>query len=166
MSTTKIPQYGDPEILPKGTVRRPSPERQPFTNSGERKPAGPGPFPEDFTRHPDIDKLPWRRVRGDEWTTPELRALVFAFLVQFFDTRDWPKEWEVVEKASADRHGRLREDQWYLIFRVTRTDNKVFEVSVVFPPDAREDAPDRVAKVLAQAAQAIDAQHTATPVIG
>jgi len=166
MSTTKIPQYGDPEILPKGTVRRPSPERMPFGSAGQLKPGGPGPLPENFTEQADIDGLPWRRFRGDEWTTPELRALVFSWLVTFFDARSWATAWEVIEKASADRHGRLRENQWHLVFRVTRSDNKAFEVAVVFPPDARADAPDRVAKVLAQAAQALDAQHLASPVIG
>ncbi|HEY5550558.1 MAG TPA: hypothetical protein VIK52_01620 [Opitutaceae bacterium] len=137
---TKIPQSGDPELLPLGTVTRPTV------------------IDDALLAHGDIDDLPWKRARGDEWTLPDLRRLVFDFIVGFFDSRDWPTSWEVVEKASAVRSGRLPVEQYHLVLAMTRKkDGHRYEVAVTFPSDARADRPDLVSAVLNQAAVALDA---------
>lgn len=162
MTTTKIPKFGDPEILPKGVVRRPSVERQPFDNRGRLKPDGPGPLKEErFYEAPDLGSLPqWKRTRGNEWTTQEFRKLVFAFLIAFFDVRkDWARKWDITEVASAVRSGRLPEDLWHLVIGVTQKEGGRIETSVMFPPHAREDNPTAVAAVLAQAAEVLDVLH-------
>jgi len=143
---------------------RPSRQRQPFTNSGELKPEGPGPLPEGFMHAPDIKGLPWERRQGDEWTTPEFRQLVFDWLIGFFESRDWSIKWDVKEKATAEKSvDRLREDELYLVIGVTRkTDNTRFEVAVAFRKNEREDNPQAVVTVLDRAGQALDAQHLAS----
>ena len=143
---------------------RPSAQRQPFTSSGELKPAGPGPLPEGFELAPDIEKLPWERKRGDEWTTPEFRQLVFDWLIGFFEVRDWPIKWDVQEKATAVRSiTRLKENELYLIIGVTRkSDGERFECAVAFRENEREDNPQAVAIVLDRGGVALDAQHAAS----
>ena len=140
----KIPQFGDPELLPKGTVVRPAV------------------VDDAILLAPDIEKLPWKRSRGDEWTTKDFRTIVFGFLADFFRTRSWAIEWEVIEKASAERSGRLPDQQFYLVFRVTDDRDRTYETSVVFPPEAREDNPDRAQAILRSAAQALDAGRAAS----
>jgi hypothetical protein len=164
MTTKKIPQYGDPEILPRGTVRRPSVERQPFTNSGELKPGGPGPLPEErFYEAPDLEKIPqWERTRGNEWTTAEFRRIVFDWIIAFFDARDWPAKWDVKEVASATRSvNRLDESRLHLVIGITPKDGERIETAVMFPLEAREDSPQQVLAVLGQAAAALDAVRAA-----
>jgi hypothetical protein len=136
----------------------------PFTNSGERKPEGPGPLPEGFMHAPDIEGLPWTRRHGDEWTTPEFRQLVFDWIIGFFDSRDWPIKWDVTEKATATRSiNRLDESKVYLIIGVTRkSDNERFEVAVAFRENEREDNPQAVTTVLDGGGEALDAQHAAS----
>lgn len=141
---TKIPKYGDPELLPKGTVKRPAV------------------IDDALLDRADIEGLPWIRVHGDEWTLPDLRRLVFDFIVAFFDSRGWPSGWEVVEKASAVRSGRLPAEQFHLVLSMTRKkDGHRYEIAVTFPPDARADQPARVRTVLNQAAVALDALQAA-----
>lgn len=142
-------------------IIRPSNERMPFDSSGRLKPEGPGPLPEGFLHAPDIEGLAWTRKRGDEWTTPEFRQLVFNWLILFFRERDWAIKWDVTEKATADRSAvRLHEDKLYLVFGITRkSDDQRFEVSVIFTSHQREDHPEEVNRVLASAAQSIDEQH-------
>lgn len=140
---------------------RPSTERQPFTNSGELKPEGPGPLPEGFLDAPDIKGMPWSRKRGDEWTTPEFRAIVFDWLIDFFGSRTWPIAWDVTEKASAAKSmNRLNDDELYLIIGVTRkADKRRFEVSVQFRANERENNRDAAIAVLDRAGKVLDAQH-------
>jgi hypothetical protein len=162
MTTTKIPQFGDPEILPRGTVTRPSKQRMPFTTGGILKADGPGPNPDDFLLAPDIEGLPYTRRPEDAWTTPEFRTILFAFIVSFFDARkEWVAAWDVVEKASAERMSvaRLPEDQFHLVIGVEDKSGKRFEVAVAFAPDARENNLDAMQAVLARAAQSIDVQQ-------
>jgi hypothetical protein len=164
MTTTKIPQYGDPEILPKGTVRRPSVERQPFSHGGRLKPDGPGPLTEErFYEAPDLVKLPqWERTRGNEWTTVEFRKIVFGWLIQFFDARDWPGKWDVKEVASAVRSvARLDDDRLHLVIGITPKEGERFETAVMFPKHAREDSPENVLAVLGQAEVTLDALQQA-----
>ena len=166
MTTTKVPQFGDPEILPRGTVRRPSPERMPFTNSGALKPGGPGPLTEErFTEAPDLAKIPqWTRKRGTEWTTAEFRQLVFTFIIGFFDARDWPGRWDITEVAGSVRSvNRLPEDRLHLVIGITPKDGQGprVETAIEFPANAREDNPDQVRQRLASAAEALNALHDA-----
>lgn len=134
---------GDEDLLPKPTVVRPSAERQPFQGA-VLKPEGPGPLPEGFLTAPDIESFPWTRRRGDEWTTPEFRALVLAWLREFFVARRGQGliGWDITERASAERSSaRLPESAVYLRLGVTKrvrdVDTRV-ECSIAFPPEDRE----------------------------
>jgi hypothetical protein len=142
-------------------ITRPSNERMPFDTSGRLKPEGPGPLPEGFLDAPDIEGFPWTRKRGDEWTTPEFRAGVFAWIATFFADRNWPIAWDVTEKATADRSAvRLQEDKLYLVIGVQRkSDGERFEVSVIFRADQREYNAVAMAEVLAHAAASLDEQN-------
>jgi hypothetical protein len=142
------PQYGDPEINPRPRIMQPSVERFPFSLSGELLVDGP-PLPEGFLRAPDIAKLPWRRKRGDEWTDAAFRAEVLAWLVPVLAARGNPR-WQVTEKASKPRSGRIREDRHYLVVRIGAA-----EVAQTFPRSARSGA--ALAAKLAEIVTAIDA---------
>lgn len=163
-SPLKIPEFGDPDLLPKGEVRRPSYERNPFgiRRSGARgadlHPDGPGPLPEGFLTAEDVSALPWVRRRGDEWTDAVFRGLVLTWLREF--VRDRPDAgiigWEIVEKATGERLGmrRFAPDRQHLIFRVIlrRMENrqrvsKQVETSIAFPPEDRDDPSRRLAAV-------------------
>lgn len=160
--TRKIPKFGDADLLPKGEITRPSKEQMPFTDSGVLKPEGPGPYPP--LEAPDIASLPWRRTRGNEWTTESFRALVLDFIKRFF--RDRPDQqligWDIDERANGERMGdrRLPPDQHFLLIGVTqrtgRGQSRRVEVAVAFPIYARQ-SPEADAR-LAQAATALDAQ--------
>jgi hypothetical protein len=133
----KIPQYGDPELLPKPTVARPSSLRIPYGPSGEFLAEGPV-LPEDYMLAPDVADLPWRRARGDEWTDATFRAVVLDWLRVFLRDRPSFGRWRVVEKASATRGRRLPDDEHYLVVAVTRqADDAEFESSIRFPLSKR-----------------------------
>ncbi len=159
MTTTKIPTSGDPEILPRGRVVRPSHERQTFTTGGLRKPGGPGPLTEErFYEAPDLAELPqWKRARGEEWTDSAFRQVVFDWMIAFFDDRDWPHIWDITEKAGAERSiARLADDKVYLRIGITPTDGARVETSITFP-GVRGDDPVGVTARLDLAAQGLDA---------
>ena len=139
------PEYGDPEILPKGVVVRPSAERMPFGPSGELLPEGPL-LPADFLLAPDLVGLPWTRKRGDEWTDPVFRQIVFEWLIDYFDARSWPIGWTVREWASRERMAhRLPDDEHYLVVNVVRrADRASFEGVAIFPVALRGAVPARV----------------------
>ena len=129
LAPNKIPQFGDPELLPKPTVRRASKERMPFgpsvgVRAGDLKPEGPGPYPDDLFTATDIVGLPWVRRRGDEWTDATMRAIVLAFLSRFF--RERPEQrligWRIDEIANGARMGtsRLPAKDQYLRFAITK----------------------------------------------
>jgi hypothetical protein len=150
------PQRGDADILPRGTIARPTRERMPFTKSGELIPEGPQ-LPAGFLRAPDIEGLPWKRKRGNEWTDAAFRQIVFDFLIRFFLDRAWPKNWDVTERATADRMTafRLPDDQHYLVIGITQADGQRFETSAAFPVARRDVASARV--ILDRMAAALDA---------
>jgi hypothetical protein len=151
----KIPQYGDPELLPKPTVARPSSLRLPYGPSGELLAEGPA-LPEDYMLAPDVADLPWKRSRGDEWTDATFRAVVLDWLRAFLRDRSAFGRWRVVEKATAVRSRRLPPEQHYLVVSVTRrSDGAEFESSVQFPPDKRERA--EATALLDKVGAAIDA---------
>ena len=158
MSTKKIPQYGDPEILPKGEIIRPSAQRQIFNYSGRRVEPGPQ-IEERFFEAPDLQALPqWVRQRGDEWTTVEFRAAVFLWLIGFFDARDWAAQWDIREVGSAPKSGRLPADQQHLVLGIQTTAGSRVETAVAFPTTSRDD-PAAIRAVLDSAAAALDALH-------
>jgi len=135
----KIPQFGDPELLPKPKLTRPSRRSMPFDASGRLKPDGPE-FVGPLGTQPDIKKLPWTRLSFDSWTTIEQRAIVMVFLVRFFQD-NFPvfNGWSVIEKNSSPRSSALRPLNPYLIIRVKRkSDEQVFEVSIDYPKNVRD----------------------------
>lgn len=163
MSTDDFPEFGDAQLLPKGTIRRPSAERQPFDNSGRLKPGGPGPLTEErFYEHPDLAKLPqWNRTRGNEWTDQPFRKIVMAFLVEFFRERDWPLKWDIKEVAGAVQSmNRLSDDRVYLVIGVTPKAGSRVETSITFP-GVRADNPVGVIARLDLAAVTLDALFAA-----
>jgi hypothetical protein len=165
MTTTKIPRYGDPEILPKGIVRRPSAERMTYDHSGNLT-GTTGPLTEErFYEAPDLDKLPqWTRTRGNEWTTAEFRQHVFRWFIKFFATRPWAKQWDVKEVASSQRNAvRLDESQLHLVIGITRADKTRFESAATFPLYARENNLSALLAVLAQAEHIFDVLAAAAP---
>lgn len=152
-----LPKYGDPEILPKGTITRPSHERMPFNRAGgELLPNGPR-LPADFLLAPDIKNLPWTRKRGDEWTDAAFRQIVFTFISNYIKTRSWALRWDVRERATSARMStmRLPPEQEYLVLGFTRgSDKKRFETAAPFPPDRRDAVAARA--ILDRMAEAID----------
>lgn len=154
-----FPKWGDPQLLPKPTIVRDSYERNRFDNAGVLKPNGPGPLPEGFLDAPDIAKLPWTMARGDEWTTPEFRAVVLQWLSKFLKARGISR-WDIREVARPGKFatGRLPHYEQYLRIAVTAGTNEDLhrvEVSVPFPEDKRDTAP--ALAILALAAQTLDA---------
>lgn len=140
------PDPGDADLLPKPVVQRPSSVDPALLSA------------------PDIERLPWTRRRGDEWTEPAFRALVRSWMAGFFGARrgDGLVRWDITEKASAERSvNRLRPEQQYLRIAVTKRVREVdyrVEVAVPFPPADREDP--GASQRLAHAAAALDAQLT------
>lgn len=163
MVTKQVPLFGDKEILPKGRVERPSTERMPFGPSGVRLDVTVPHADVSFLDAPDLKGVNWRRKRGDEWTTPEFRQIVFQFLIDLMANRSWIKGYFVEEHASAERSiGRLPDKDIYLVVRVTRReDNRDFEAAINFPPDRRENNPTLARSQLDKIAVAIDASEAA-----
>ncbi len=156
----KSPEFGDPEILPKGEITRPSQERMPFGPSGELLPEGPM-LPEDFLLAPDIVDFPWMRKRGDEWTDAAFREIVFDWLIDFFNDRSWPRRWDVRERAAGERSThRLPDDQHYLVIGVADADDQRFETSGNFPVSKRGATAARV--ILDRLATNLDVQQGAS----
>lgn len=153
--STWEPNPGDRDILPKPDIVRPSFERTPFGGrerggayGGVLNPAGLGPFPEGFLDSADLGQLPWTRPRGDEWTTPEFRALVLAWLRTFFRAHPAAQliGWDITERATPSWGGskRLPPRLQYLLVGVTQRvgcdgdQSRRIECSQTFPPDMRE----------------------------
>lgn len=128
--STFVIDRGDPDILPKPTIVRPSFERQPFggrerggAQGGELHPDGLGPFPDDLFTATDLARLPWTRKRGNEWTTAPFRAAVLAWLAAFFRAR--PEAgligWDVEEAARGNRQAtRMPPARHYLRIGITQ----------------------------------------------
>lgn len=156
----KIPKYGDPEILPKGTVRRPVGgvgRQSPYDQRGVLLPRGPR-FPAEL-RAPDIERFKqWKRKRGDEWTTETTRGWILDFLAQLFrDHPEWDR-WELDEKFGLPRSPQGTIDP-FLRLRVYRLrgGSLVGEVGVSFAP--AEIASETLFRAkLALARQALEAQ--------
>lgn len=155
----KIPQFGDKEMRSTDIVVRPSTERMPFGPSGELRPTGPAPLREvRFYEAPDLAKFPqWERRRGNEWTTPAFRAVIFDFIRDFMRARPWALRWKVVEVASSVRSMlRLPDDEVHLVFSFFDGRGTAYTTAISFP-GAREDRPAAMAYRLSLAARSIDA---------
>lgn len=114
------PFPSDKDLLPKPVVERP----------------GLG----DLLVAPDIEGLPWKRDRGQEWTDATFRAEILNFIRQYFASRSGTGllGWSVVERAS--ERAKLAVDDQYLQFtlRIGVGDSVTEkQVSVSFPEGSR-----------------------------
>lgn len=135
-----IPQFGDPELLPKPKLERPSRRRMPFDASGRLKPEGPE-FTEPPGTQPDIKGLPWKRLGFDSWTNVDQRALVMDFICDLMaDNFPTFNGWQVIEKNSSPRNSALRPPNPFLIVKLRRkSDGQFFETTIDFPKAVRDD---------------------------
>jgi hypothetical protein len=93
----KMPEFGDPELLPKSIEYRGSAERPWFDLTGRAiTPTLPG----DFMNAPDVQGKPWVRLRGDEWTDAAMRAEVLRWIGERFSIDRLLTRWEVVETGA------------------------------------------------------------------
>jgi hypothetical protein len=163
MTTPKIPQHGDPELLPKPLITRPSARRMPFDQRGVLLPKGPE-FDVDRAA-PDIEGLPYERFANDEWTSPEQRAEILAFIQKFFkDNEPTFVTWLVKERDRYERVSTPRLRNPFIHLFVTRQeDRRVIDVSVDFPPTYRETI-ERFRARIAEAGPSLLAVHQQNPV--
>ena len=152
--STWEPQRSDANLLPKPVIMQPSRERMPFggaerggARGGELHPDGPGPWPADFMSTTDLGTLPWTRERGDEWTTPAMRAAVLAWVRSVYRAHEGVRfiGWDVLERATGDRSARRLSPRFHYLrigFSVRRANGAIarVEVSQSFPLYAREGA--------------------------
>lgn len=148
------PVNGDPEILPKGTIVRPSGERMPFGPSGELLPNGPQ-LPVDFLRAPDVANFDWQRLRGNEWTDAAFRTEILNFITTFFAVHSWAKGWAIVEKNQQSWGTALRFP--VLVFKITDMNLDTHEVSQEFPEDERSGS--ALTARLLQVTMSLEALH-------
>lgn len=133
------PVHGDPAIKEQGTVLRPSAERMPFGPSGELLPEGAA-LPVDFSLAPDIVRFPqWTRRRGQEWTDSTFRALILAYIGEFFAAHDWATAWQVEERKSGTHLNITKYPNPILVFRILEAED-VHEVVQEFPPAEQSGA--------------------------
>jgi hypothetical protein len=179
--TQQIPKYGDPQILPRGTVVMPSRERNPFDHAGNLKPEGAGPYPAGFLLAPDLVPFGdpsnphsrYVRRRGDEWSTPEIRARVLAWVGVYVRARSWAAGWQIVERWAPQRSMEL--GTRHLVVRISRRAlpqpcarstrpivNTVIENAAMVPRGADTGAPE-LASILASIATSLDAEHVRLP---
>ena len=141
----QIPKFGDPELLPKPDLVRPSVERMPFSPSGTLIPEGPRGLPEDFLFAANIQGLPWTRERYDAWSTETFRNTVMDWLRFVFRTEDALIGWDVDEKGTGRRMGhlRLRPEFRYLLIGLTKRtspgESGRAEISLTFPQGQLDD---------------------------
>lgn len=133
------PDHGDPEVLPKGTILRPSAERMPFSRSGELLPEG-AELPVDFSLAPDIKKFPWTRNRGQEWTDAAFRAEILSYISTFFAGHSWARRWAIVERKSGANLSITKYPDPVLVFRFIEGDGTEHEVAQAFPRAERTGA--------------------------
>lgn len=126
------PGRGDPEVLPKGVIVRPSSERMPFGPSGDLLPNGPA-LPADFMDSRDVKHLPWIRERGQEWTTSTQRAEVLAFVSSTFVANPPFRYWEVEERKAVRSRSFATYPYPILVFRFYEAKRVlVIEIAIEF----------------------------------
>ena len=155
-----FPDSGDPELLPKPLVERPSSQRNPFDAAGRLRPGGPR-FPELRTA-PDIKGLPWTRLPNDNWTSPLHREKTLAFIQRFFRVNAGVfVTWQVLERLRPERSLLLRP---YLRFTMIRkVDRFEVQTTVAFSDDERNDIA-RFESQLALAERCLLDVHAQNPV--
>jgi len=145
----KVPTWGDPELLPKPTLTRPSAERNPFSPNGTLIPEGPDPrmsLPEDFLGAADLVDFPqWARESYDAWSTETFRDTVKTWLISVFLARSDLIAWDITEKATGRHTGpvRLRPEDRYLRIgltkRLTAGGSGRAEIALTFPQSLLDD---------------------------
>lgn len=138
----KVPTYGDPELLPKPDLMRPSSTRNIYSPNGTLIPEGPDPRtsrPVDFLGAADLADFPqWTRERYDAWSTLAFRGTIKTWLIWVFRVRADLIAWDIAEKGL-----RLRPEHRYL--RIGLTERKRgggsarAEVALSFPQDLLDD---------------------------
>lgn len=126
----KIPQHGDPELLPKPVIEAPSNRYLPYGPSGEKLPDGPlyaG------ARKPDTDVkgLPWVRYPNEKWTSPEQRMLTLEMIRTFLKAHPKVRGWAVKETDQPARQSTLRGEP-VLRFSFTHQDGRRIETAISF----------------------------------
>lgn len=118
MPDEKFPSFGDDDLRVKPTLvydRGGINQGSRYDQRGALVPTGPK-WPLEL-KAPDIEGLPWRRARGDEWTTERERTEIKAWLVRMLkDHPEWER-WELDEKFTSPRSPQRTGDP-YLIVRV------------------------------------------------
>lgn len=145
----KIPKFGDPELLPKPKLKRPSRRQQLYDASGRLKPNGPE-FTEPPGVQPDIEGLPWKRVGLNSWTSEAQRTVVKRFLISFLavNKASFSGVWEVIERNTGLRTTAVRLANPILLIKVARNDGEFVEVALDFLKHERDDIEQFEAKVL------------------
>lgn len=178
---TTIPKFGDPQLLPKPDLVRPSRERSPWDSGGNLKSGGAGPYPEGFLDAPDLRPLGdphnphsrYVRRRGDEWSTSTIRAQVLSWVATFARDRAWVAGWQVVERWAPQRSQEL--GTRHLVVRVSRRtppsprarttrQPQVTQIeSSAMVPRGADTSTTELASILASIATALDAEHVRQP---
>ena len=178
---TTIPKYGDPQLLPKPDLVRPSRERNPWDSGGNLKPEGPGPYPEGFLEAPDLRPFGdphnpnsrYVRRRGDEWSTTTIRAQVLSWVAAFARARPWVAGWQVVERWAPQRSHEL--GTRHLVVRISRRtppapcahttrQPQVRQIeNAAMVPQGADTSPAELARILALIAGSLDAEHVRQP---
>ena len=136
-----FPKYGDPELLPKGKVTRPSSRRMPFDRSGNLLPNGPE-IKEPPGPRPDTEGLPWVRVGYHSWTVTEERVATLSYLRTFIATYlPSGATWSVTEKSTAPLSSLLLARP-VLIFKITPTGGSKVELTLDFSKSDRASTVD------------------------
>ena len=126
----KIPEYGDPEILPKGRIERPTRTRMPFDGSGVRLPNGPPIQAERATPDlvPSMDYV--RNWPADAWSDITSRAVILAWMADLFKAHGELRRWRIEERLSG-RSSMAKMDP-YIKVAIWKADGSMVEVSASF----------------------------------
>jgi hypothetical protein len=127
---TKIPQHGDPELLPKPVVEAPDNRHLPFGPSGVKLPDG-DPFAGSRAPATDIKGLPWTRYPKEKWTTADQRLVVLTMISAFVKAHPEFVRWKVFESDQSPRSSTVRGNP-ILRITFTRRDGSVLETSAAF----------------------------------
>lgn len=145
---TKIPQHGDPELIPKPVVDAPTNRYLPFGPSGVKLPDGPQ---YAAAREPatDLRNLPWTRYPNEKWTSREQRAVVLEMIRSFLHANMMIRRWGVFETDQPARMSVTRGDP-ILRFAFIHKDGRKIETSISF---RSQDLPGTIEAFSSQIAQ-------------
>jgi hypothetical protein len=126
----KVPEYGDPEILPLGRIERPTRTRMPFDNSGVRLPNG---APIQAVRAtPDIaETMDYvRNWPADAWSDITSRAVILKWMADLFKAHGGLRKWRIEERLSG-RSSMAKMDP-YIKVAIWKLDGSMVEASSSF----------------------------------